>query len=124
VLREEPDATGVWTQLAHIATLAERYPVALDAYQHVIALTPLDAVGYLGAANVSLKAHKLDEAQLHAERGVEAGGGNPQRLAEAHAVLASIALARHDASPEAREQIEAARDRLEQRADELSARIG
>jgi len=35
-----------------------------------------------------------------------------------------LALARHDASPEAREQIEAARDRLEQRADELSARIG
>ena len=48
VLRDEPDATGVWTQLAHIATLAERYPVALDAYQHVIALAPLDAGGLSG----------------------------------------------------------------------------
>jgi arylsulfatase A-like enzyme/lipopolysaccharide biosynthesis regulator YciM len=96
VLHDEPGATVVWSKLAHVATLAERYPVALDAYQHVIALAPLDAAGDLGAANVSLRAHKLDEAQLHGERAVEAASSDPQRLADAHAVLANIALSRHD----------------------------
>ena len=103
VLRDEPDAAGIWSQLAHVATLAERYTVALDAYQRVIVLDPLDAAGFLGAANVSLKAHKLDEAQQHAERAAEAGSRDPRRLAEAHAVLANIALARHDAEAARRE---------------------
>jgi arylsulfatase A-like enzyme/lipopolysaccharide biosynthesis regulator YciM len=97
VLRDEPDASWVWTQLARVATLAERYAVAVDAYQHVIVLAPLDPAGHLGAANVSVRSHRLDEAQQHAERAVEAAGSDPRRLAEAHAVLANIALARHDA---------------------------
>jgi choline-sulfatase len=97
VLREEPDAAGIWSQLGHLAAQAERYGVAMDAYQRLIALKPLDAEGFLGAANVSLKTHKLDDAQQYAERAAEAGSRDPQRLTEAHAVLASVALARHDA---------------------------
>ena len=97
VLRDEPDAAGVWSQLAHIATLAERYAVAIDAYQHVTALAPLEPAGHLGAATVSLRAHKLDEAQQHGERAIAAADRDPRRLAEAHAVLADVALARHDA---------------------------
>jgi tetratricopeptide (TPR) repeat protein len=97
VLRDEPNAARVWSDLGHVATLAERHAVALDAYQRVIGLQPLDTRGYLGAAGAALKAHKLDEAQQHAEQAVEAAGPNARPAAESHALLASIALARHDA---------------------------
>jgi tetratricopeptide (TPR) repeat protein len=97
VLRDEPNAARVWSDLGHVATLAERYAVALDAYQRVIGLQPLDARGYLGAAGAALKAHKLDEAQQQAEQAVEAAGPNSRPAAESHALLAAIALARHDA---------------------------
>ena len=96
-MHEEPDAAGIWSQLGQLAMQAERYSVAMDAYQRLVALKPLDAEGLLGAANVSLKTHKLDDAQEYAERAVEAGSRDPRRLTDAHAVLASIALARHDA---------------------------
>ncbi len=97
VLREEPDAAGIWSQLGHLAVQAERYGVAMDAYQRLIALEPLDAEGFLGAADVSLKTHKLEEAQQYAEGAAEAGSRDPRRLTEAHALLANIALGRHDA---------------------------
>jgi choline-sulfatase len=102
ILRDEPDAAVIWSQLAHVATLAERHAIALDAYQRVIALEPLDAEGFLGAANAALKTHKLDEAQQHAERAAE-GSPKPRLVAEAHAVLADIALARGDAEMARRE---------------------
>jgi tetratricopeptide (TPR) repeat protein len=97
VLRDEPAAAMVWSDLGHVATLAERHAVALDAYQRVIALRPLDDRGYLGAARAALKDHKLDEAQQHAEGAVEASGTDARRAVESHALLAAIALARHDA---------------------------
>jgi tetratricopeptide (TPR) repeat protein len=68
----------------------------MEAYQHLIALKPLDPDGLLGAANVSLKTHKLDEAQQFAERAVEAGSQDPRRPVDAHVVLANIALTRRD----------------------------
>ena len=52
---------------------------------------------------MSLKAHKLDEAQQHAERAAEVGSRDPKLLAAAHAVLADIALARHDSEAARRE---------------------
>ena len=97
VLHDEPKAARVWNDLGYVATLAERHGVAQDAYQRVIALDPLDAGGYLGAASAALRAHKLDEAQQHADDAVEAAGQDARRVAESHGVLAAIALARHDA---------------------------
>ena len=97
ILPDEPAASRVWGELGDVATLAGRYAVALDAYQHVIALEPLGAAGYLGAANASLKSHRLDDAQQQAGQAVEAAGLDARRLAEAHALLATVALARHDA---------------------------
>jgi choline-sulfatase len=105
VVRDDPDAAGLWNQLGHVATLAERYGVALDAYQHVALLRPLDAEGFLGAAEAALKGRRFDEAQEHAERATEAGSRNPRRLAEAHTVLANIALARHDTDAARREAL-------------------
>jgi choline-sulfatase len=97
VLHDEPKAARVWSDLGYVATLAERHGIAQEAYQRVIALDPLDAAGYLGAAGAALSARKLDEAQQHADDAVEASGQDARRLAESHGVLAAIALARHDA---------------------------
>ena len=97
VVHEEPDAAGIWSQLGQLAAQAERYGVAMDGLQRLVALKPLDAEGFLGAANVALKTRKFDDAQEYAERAAEAGSRDPRRLTEAHAVLANIALARHDA---------------------------
>ncbi len=103
LVRDEPEAAGLWSQLGRVATLAERYSLALDAYQHVALLKPLELEGFLGAADAALKSRKHDEAQAHAERAAEAAGRNPRRLAEAHTMLATIALARHDADEARRE---------------------
>ncbi len=97
ILHDDAAASRVWGELGDVATLAGRYAVALDAYQHVIALEPLGAAGYLAAANASLKSRKLDDAQQQAGQAVEAAGLDARRLAEAHALLAAVALARHDA---------------------------
>ncbi len=97
ILHDEPAASRVWGELGDVATLAGRYAVALDAYQHVITLEPVGTAGYVGAANASLKSHKLDDAQQQARQAVEAAGLDTRRLAEAHALLVTVALARHDA---------------------------
>jgi tetratricopeptide (TPR) repeat protein len=97
VLRDEPTAVRVWGELGHVATVAERYGVALEAYQRVMTLEPGDSRGYLGAANALLRTRKLDEAEDLGEQAVDAAGTNAERVADAHALLASIALARHDA---------------------------
>jgi hypothetical protein len=70
-------------ELAHIATLAERYPVALTPISRSHgAQTPR----VISARRMSRSGGFADDAQGHAERAVEAGSGNP-RPAEAHAVL-------------------------------------
>jgi arylsulfatase A-like enzyme/predicted Zn-dependent protease len=97
VLHDEPNAVRVWSELGYVATLAERHLVALDAYQRVIMLDPADPRGYLGAAAASLKARRLDEAQELAERALAAAGTDAGRLAESRALIATIALTRHDA---------------------------
>jgi arylsulfatase A-like enzyme/Tfp pilus assembly protein PilF len=115
ILRDEPDAARVWSELANVATLAERHAVALDAWQHVIALEPGVSAGHLGAARASLELGKLEDAQQHGIDGVEAAGTDAHQLADAHAVLATIALERHDADAARREAA------LVRESDETSA---
>ena len=103
ILHDEPAAARIWGELGDVAMLAGRYAAALDAYQRVITLEPIETAGYLGAASASLKARRLEDAQQHAEQAVEAAGVDVHRLAEAHALVATIALARHDADAAKRE---------------------
>ena len=103
ILHDEPAAARIWGELGDVAMLAGRYAAALDAYQRVITLEPIGTAGYLGAASASLKARRLEDAQQHAEQAVEAAGVDAHRLAEAHALVATIALARHDADAAKRE---------------------
>ena len=48
VLRDEPEVTQVWNELADVSWLANRYDVALDAYRHVIELEPSAPAAILG----------------------------------------------------------------------------
>jgi arylsulfatase A-like enzyme/Tfp pilus assembly protein PilF len=106
--REEPESADVWNQLARVSSLSERHDLALAAYQHIIDLDGSDARALIDAAGVSLALHKLDDAEGLAMRALDVAGQAPRVLAEAHAVLARIALARQDADA-AREHASASR---------------
>ncbi len=96
VLGDEPEVVQVWNELADVSLLANRYDTALDAYRHIIALAPSEPDGYLGAAEVQLKEHKLDDARARAADAADLATDRDGRArAAAHALLARIALARH-----------------------------
>ena len=98
ILRTEPAMADVWSQLAAFAGRIDRLDLALDAYKHYIELTPSDPRGYLGAASVLFKQHKLEDAREHAALGADVTPETDRRTqAAAHELLAKIALARHDA---------------------------
>ena len=97
VLRDEPEVTEVWNELADVSLLANRYDVALDAYRHIMALEPAEPDGYLGAAEVLLKERKLDDARARATEAADLSADkDPASRAAAHTLLARIALARRD----------------------------
>jgi tetratricopeptide (TPR) repeat protein len=99
----------VWNQLATFAVRTERYDVAIDAYKHVIELSPSDPNGYIGAAAIYLRLKKLDDAREHASLAVDIAPERDVRSkASAHELLATIALARYDLDT-AREEAELAR---------------
>ena len=104
-----PGLNAVWSQMAAYAGCIDRYDVAVDAYNHLVALAPSDADAHLGAAQALLKMRKLDEARGHAESAAEvAEPRDAASRAAAHALLARIALTRHDAD-QARREAELAR---------------
>ena len=97
VLREEPEVTEFWNELAEVSWLSNRYDVALDAYHHIIELEPSEPEGYLGAAGVLLKERKLEDARARAREAADVSADTDTRSrAAAHALLARIALARRD----------------------------
>jgi choline-sulfatase len=106
--REVPESTDVWNQLARVASLSERSDLALGAYQHVIDLDGSDPRPLIHAAGVALAMHRLDDAEDLATRALDVAGQATRDLADAHAVLAGIALARHEADA-AREHAAASR---------------
>jgi arylsulfatase A-like enzyme/lipopolysaccharide biosynthesis regulator YciM len=106
--RDVPESADIWNQLARVATLSGRYDLALAAYQHVIDLDGSDPRPLIDAAGVSLAMRKLDDAEDLAMRALEVAGPAPRLLVDAHAMLARIALARHDGDA-AREHAAAAR---------------
>jgi arylsulfatase A-like enzyme len=115
ITRVEPDAVAPWTALADVATLAERYDVAKAAADHVVDLAPDEPAPLVRAARVSLAARKLDEAAGSAQQAIDLGSKNKSVNADAHTVLALVALARKDADTARSEAKEA------QQADPASA---
>jgi len=106
--RDVPESTDVWNQLARVASLSERHDLALGAYQHIIDLDGSDPKPLIDAAEVCLVMHRLDDAEDLAARAVDVAAPASRALADAHATLARIALARHDADA-ARAQASASR---------------
>ncbi len=105
LLRENPDMTDVWLQLAEIYGRRGMLADAVDAYKEVIERNAKDPAGLTGAAAGLLRLGKLDEAKAHAELAV---GVAP---AAAHELLVRIAIQRGDADSARREA------RLAQAAD-------
>jgi arylsulfatase A-like enzyme/Flp pilus assembly protein TadD len=106
IVKSEPQLSEVWSQIAGFAMSMDRYELAADAYHRVSTLEPSSPGAYLGAAAALLKQHKLDDARDHAERAAEAAGPRDTgSRAAAHALLARIALARHDAEAARQEAV-------------------
>ncbi len=95
--RAEPQGIGPAAVLADVSALAERYDVALPAAWHGVELAPYDPAPLVRAAQIALKARQLDEAESAAKQAVDLGSKNRRANADAHTVLALVALARPDA---------------------------
>ncbi len=93
---EQPGMADVWMHLASTAARQERHDVALDAYSHALALEPANIAGHLGAAASYLRARKLDESFTSANAVLSIATADSVQKAEAHELLARIALNRKD----------------------------
>ena len=97
LLLTEPASVDVWLRLAAVADRADRHDLAIDAYQHVIALVPDDVRGHLGLASIFFKNRQLEDASHHAAIAVSVAASEETRISgSAHELLARIALARRD----------------------------
>ncbi len=105
--RERPQMTDLWMHLARTAARNERHDVALDAYRHALDLEPASTAAHLGSAASSLRTRKLDDALAQARVVVDSDSADPIQKAEAHELLARVALARRDVDT-ARAEAEAA----------------
>lgn len=97
ITRAEPEAVAPWTVLADVATLSERYDLARSAARHLVDLAPDDPAPLVRAARIALAARKLDDAAMSAQQAIDLGSKNNAVNADAHTVLALVALARKDA---------------------------
>lgn len=94
---EQPGMPDLWMHLASTAARQERHDVALDAYSHALALEPANIAGHLGAAASYLRVRKLDEAFTEANAVIGLDAADSVQRAEAHELLARVALNRKDA---------------------------
>lgn len=109
LVRDDPSDVDLWMHLARAAARGERHEVALDAYRHVMELEPDNVPARLGAAASLLRTRRLDEAATHARAVVDAASAVPVQKAEAHEMLARVALGRRDAAT-ARDEAQRAED--------------
>lgn len=92
----EPEMPDLWLHLARAAARHERHDVALDAYRRTLALEPGSVTGHVGAAVSYLRTRKMDDAVREAQLVLETAAIDAVQQAEAHEVLARVALARKD----------------------------
>jgi tetratricopeptide (TPR) repeat protein len=94
--RDEPQSADLWSHLARAASIRERHDVAIDAWKHVLDLTPDDVPARLGVAMSSLRIRKPDDAMTQAEAVVALPAADAVQKAEAHELLARVAMTRRD----------------------------
>jgi arylsulfatase A-like enzyme/tetratricopeptide (TPR) repeat protein len=97
LLRDEPEMTDVWIQLAEIYGRRGMTADAIAAYRKVIERNPKDPSGLTGAAAGLLRLGRLEEARAHAELAVDVAPASAREL------LARIAVERSDADTARRE---------------------
>jgi arylsulfatase A-like enzyme len=101
--RADVQAADAWRQIGEFAQLSGRSEMGLDAYRRAATLAP-GPLPHLAAADLLLRLRRLDEAAKHAAEAIRmSADDDAPRLAEAHAVLARIAVARGDADTARRE---------------------
>jgi tetratricopeptide (TPR) repeat protein len=109
ILRQEAEMPEVWRVLGTVAARIDRHDDALNASWYWIGLKPEDPAAYLAAAAALVKLKRLDEAREQATVAATVASERDRRpRAEAHELLARIALAKHDAET-AREEAALAR---------------
>jgi arylsulfatase A-like enzyme len=105
--REQPHMAGLWMHLALTAARHERHEIALDAYSRALELEPANIAGQLGAAASNLRVRKLDETARLSHLVLDDEAADAVQKAEAHELLARVALNRKDLD-RARSEAEAA----------------
>jgi tetratricopeptide (TPR) repeat protein len=98
LLHDDPASVDLWKRMAAVAVRAGSYDLALDAYDRVSAIQPVEADAHLGAATTLWRLRRPDEAVRRAERALSAAADSDLRLrGSAHELLARIAVGRRDA---------------------------
>ncbi len=88
LLDDQPDMTDAWMQYADALTQLGRDADALKALREVVRLKPDDPQALLGAGSALIRLGRLDEARSHARLAAK------RAPAEAHEMLADIAITR------------------------------
>jgi arylsulfatase A-like enzyme len=92
----QPANADLWLHLARVAARAERHDVALDALKQVLAIDPGSVPAQLAAATSYLRTRRLDDAAALAQAAIDGGTAEKIQLAEAHELLARVAVNRRD----------------------------
>lgn len=96
LVNEEPQSSDLWMQFGRTAARGERHEPALEAYAQVLALGGDAAPSHLAMAGSLLRLRRLDDAASHARDVLGDSRSSAVQKAEAHEVLARVALTRRD----------------------------
>ena len=108
IVAGNPEMADVWQQLGNLQARTGRLTEAVASHQRVVALNPADTAGLLAVASAQFRLQQVDEAWEHGLLAADAAR-TAVRRAQAHDLLARIALARRD-RPAARRHAALARD--------------
>jgi arylsulfatase A-like enzyme/tetratricopeptide (TPR) repeat protein len=106
LVRKYPKVAALWQELGDLAIAAGRLDRAVDAYRRAAALRPDEASDRLAAAEALIRLRRFDEARQQAEVVLT---DSVTDAAAAHALLARIAVLKHDPAT-AREHAAAAQE--------------
>jgi arylsulfatase A-like enzyme/tetratricopeptide (TPR) repeat protein len=94
LVRQEPQSADLWMQFARTAARGERHEPALEAYARVLELAGDTMPAHLGMAGSLLRLRRFDDAGAHARAVLADDASDAVQKAEAHEVMARVALAR------------------------------
>ena len=96
LVRRHPQIASVWHQLGDFSAAAGRMDRAIEAYRRAATLRPDATDDRLALSRLLLRLRRHDEAAAQAELALAAADENRTARADAHELLARIALLRRD----------------------------